>query len=393
MQLSAPVLRMKSSFLREILAAASDPNTISLAGGLPDEKSFPLDLLKPVMAKISEDVSLFQYGPTQGYAPLVRHLTERYEIPSNHKLLVTTGSQQGLDLIARAFFDPGDKIVMEAPSYLGAMQVFDLVQANILEVPQTHEGPDLVALETCFAKQRPKAFYGVPDFHNPTGVCWSLATRQKVAQLCLTYQVTLIEDAPYRELRFSGDALPMVSSLCPDQALVLRSFSKIASPGLRVGIVTGPQAWVDALIKIKQGADLHSSVPVQAMLLGLLEHPEFDAHVAKVSNLYHGRYQVLAKALSALEAYGCRALPADGGMFVWLLLPDCDTMALAYTLLEQGIAAVPSDVFYSGEKAQSALRLNFTNASPERLKQAVTRLESVLKAMNGQAPQRQLVSS
>ncbi|MFD1385090.1 PLP-dependent aminotransferase family protein [Rhodanobacter aciditrophus] len=381
MKLSTPVLRMKSSFIREILAAASDPNVISLAGGLPDEKTFPLDILKPVMTKIPEDVSLFQYGPTQGYGPLVKHLTARYEVPNHHKLLVTTGSQQGLDLIARAFFDPEDKIVMEAPSYLGAMQVFDLVQARILEVPQTDEGPDLEALEVCFATQRPKAFYGVPDFHNPTGVSWSLATRHKVAELCLAYQVTLIEDAPYRDLRFSGDALPMVSSFCPDQSLVLRSFSKIASPGLRMGVVSGPEAWVDALIKVKQGADLHSSVPVQAMLLGLLEHPDFDAHVAKVSDLYQGRYQVLAKALSALEDYGCRTLPTQGGMFVWLTLPDCDTMALAYRLLDQGIAAVPSDVFYSGDKGQSALRLNFTNATPDKLEQAVMRLESVLKSL------------
>ncbi|GAL11558.1 aspartate aminotransferase [Vibrio astriarenae] len=129
--------------------------------------------------------------------------------------MITTGSQQGLDLIARAYVNPGDKVVMEAPSYLGAMQVFGLVQANILTVSQTDFGPNLEELEQCFAEQKPKMFYAVPDFHNPTGVCWALETRQKVAELCIQYDVALIEDAPYRELRFSGEALPMVSDFCP----------------------------------------------------------------------------------------------------------------------------------------------------------------------------------
>ena len=214
--------------------------------------------------------------------------------------------------------------------------------------------------------------------NNPTGVCWSLATRQAVAKLCIEYGVTLLEDAPYRPLRFSGESLPMVSSFCPDQALVLRSFSKIASPGLRIGVVSGPAQWIEPLIKVKQGADLHSNVPAQAMLLGLLEHPEFEQHIAKVCDLYHGRYQVLLKALEQLEPFGCQAQPVAGGMFVWLTLPDCDSFALAKYLIEQGVATVPSDVFYSAEKGVSALRLNFTNATPDMLQEAVSRMAQAL---------------
>lgn len=379
MQLAHSVSRMKSSFIREILAAASDPNMISLAGGLPDEQTFPIELLKPTIEQLPNQISLFQYGPTQGYLPLVRYLTDCYQLPEHHKLLVTTGSQQGLDLIARAFINPGDRVVMEAPSYLGAMQVFDFVQAEILSVTQREDGPDLAELETLFATQTPKLFYAVPDFHNPTGVCWSLATRKAVALLCEQYQVTLLEDAPYRQLRFSGEHLPMVSSFCPDRALVLRSFSKVASPGLRVGVVSGPSQWIDPLIKVKQGADLHSTVPVQAMLLGLLEHPEFDQHIARVCDLYHGRSQVLLQALKSLEVYGCHAQPVAGGMFVWLTLPDCDSFALAKHLIDQGVATVPSDVFYSGKKGVSALRLNFTNATPERLEMAVTRISQTFR--------------
>lgn len=378
MQTAASLDRMKSSFIREILAAASDPDMISLAGGLPDEKTFPIELLKPTIAQLHNDVSLFQYGPTQGYAPLVKHLNQLYQLPEHHKLLVTTGSQQGLDLIARAYINPSDGVVMEAPSYLGAMQVFDFVQASILTVAQLADGPDLEALERCFANDKPKLFYAVPDFHNPTGVCWSLAIRQAVAKLCIEYGVTLLEDAPYRPLRFSGESLPMVSSFCPDQALVLRSFSKIASPGLRIGVVSGPAKWIEPLIKVKQGADLHSNVPAQAMLLGLLEHPEVEQHIAKVCDLYHDRYQALLKALEKLEPFGCQAQPVAGGMFVWLTLPDCDSFALAKYLIEQGVATVPSDVFYSAEKGVSALRLNFTNATPDMLQEAVSRMAQAL---------------
>lgn len=376
-----PLTRMKSSFIREILAVAQDPEIISLAGGLPDVKTFPVGLLKPTIDQLTSDLNLFQYGPTQGYERLIKHLNDRYQLPEHHKLLVTTGSQQGLDLIARAFINPGDKIVLEAPSYLGAMQVLNFVQADIVPISQNAEGPDLNALEQCFARRQPKLFYAVPDFHNPTGVSWPLATRQEVAKLCLRYQVTFVEDAPYRPLRFTGDTLPMVSSFCPDQALVLRSFSKTASPGMRIGAVSGPAHWIDPLIKVKQGADLHSSLPTQAMLLGLLEHPSFEQHVANVRQLYRDRYEVLHTALKSLEMFGCFTQPVEGGMFVWLTLPECDTFTLAKTLLDQGVATVPSDVFYSGQKRSSALRLNFTNSSSECLKEAVARMAGVIKLL------------
>ncbi|MFW1142195.1 aminotransferase class I/II-fold pyridoxal phosphate-dependent enzyme, partial [Vibrio parahaemolyticus] len=171
-----------SSYIREILAAASDKNVISLAGGLPDEKTFPIDLMKPTLENLANMPEVFQYGATAGYAPLLNFLTDYYQLPESHLAMITTGSQQGLDLIARAYVNPGDKVVMEAPSYLGAMQVFGLVQANIVTVSQTECGPNLEELEQCFSTQQPKMFYAVPDFHNPTGVCWALETRQKVAE-------------------------------------------------------------------------------------------------------------------------------------------------------------------------------------------------------------------
>lgn len=383
MEIAKSLQRVRSSYIREILAVASDPNIISLAGGLPAEETFPLSLFKPTLERLSNMPEAFQYGATDGYAPLLNHLTHLYSLPETHKLLVTTGSQQGLDLIARAYINPGDSVVMETPSYLGAMQVFEFSQANIIPVRQTETGPDLCALQEVFEQQLPKLFYAVPDFHNPTGVCWSLETRKKVAELCRQYEVTLIEDIPYRELRFSGNNMSLVSEFCPEHSIVLRSFSKIASPGLRLGVVSGPRQYIDPLVKVKQGADLHTSVPVQALLLGLLQDLRFEEHIDLIRTLYRSRYEALLTALTEQLSDSCTTRPVDGGMFVWVTVPECDTLALAKCLLKQGVAIVPSTVFYpQSVEVPAAMRLNFTNAHPNALIEAVMRIKRVLQNGN-----------
>lgn len=379
MEIARSLQQIQSSYIREILEAASDKSVISLAGGLPDPETFPIELMQPVLAELTSTPEVFQYGNTEGYAPLLDYLTDLYQLPEHHKAVVCTGSQQGLDLIARAYINPGDKIVMEAPSYLGAMQVFGLVEADILTVPQNHHGPDLEALEAQFCQHDIKLFYAVPDFHNPTGVCWSLAVRERVAQLCIQYDVALVEDAPYRELRFTGEALPMVSSFCPDHAIVLRSFSKIASPGLRLGVATGKARFIDPMIKVKQGADLHSSVPMQALLLGLLKNKQFEQHLMSIRELYQSRYEQLVASLHNSLPDGCNLNAVEGGMFVWLTIPDCDTLQLAKRCLDNKVAVVPSRVFYPANvDDQAALRLNFTNSSSEELAKAVESLATVL---------------
>ncbi|MDP5253780.1 MULTISPECIES: PLP-dependent aminotransferase family protein [unclassified Vibrio] len=379
MEIATSLKRIPSSYIREILAAVNNDNVISLAGGLPDEDTFPIELMKGSIEALITSPDVFQYGSTAGYAPLITFLRDYFTLPDDHQVMITTGSQQGLDLIARAYINPGDVVVMEAPSYLGATQVFGLAQANIATVDQTPTGPDLAQLETVFSTQKPKLFYAVPDFHNPTGISWDLNTRQAVAALCQQYNVAFVEDVPYRELRFQGDFLPLVSEFCPQQAIVLRSFSKIASPGLRLGSVTGKSDFLDPMIKVKQGADLHSSVPMQAILLGLLSNPGFPEHLEKIRHLYQARYETLFAALRQDLPAQCQLDAIEGGMFVWLTLPPCDTFALAKTLLAEGVAVVPSPVFYSDPENQpSALRLNFTNGTPEELIEAAGRLNRVL---------------
>ena len=379
MEIAKSLQQIQSSYIREILSAASDERVISLAGGLPDKNTFPIDLMRPTLESLADMTDVFQYGYTAGYQPLIDHLTIRYQLPCTHKAMICTGSQQGLDLVARAYINPGDGVVMEAPSYLGAMQVFGLVQANIITVAQTDFGPDLAKLESCFATQSPKLFYAVPDFHNPTGICWTLATRKKVAELCIKYNVVFVEDAPYRELRFSNEPIALVSEFCPQHSIVLRSFSKIASPGLRLGVVTGKTEYIEPMIKVKQGADLHSSIPMQALLLGLLQHKEFPQHMNNICSLYNSRYQKLFTELQNKLPKNCAVKPVDGGMFVWVSLPECDTFALAKLLLTRYVAVVPSLVFYpDAEQAKSALRLNFTNSTPEEIEKAVSCLTQTL---------------
>ena len=380
MQPAKHLANLPSSYIREILAAATSENCISLAGGLPCANHFPLTHLASTIQTLDQDTALFQYGTTKGYEPLRQHLLERYNVSAEHDLIVTNGSQQGIDLIARVFLDQGDEIVMEAPSYLGAIQAFALSQATIKTVPQTPVGPDLDILESLFSSGNIKFFYAVPDFHNPTGVCWSLETRQRVGELCHKYHVALIEDAPYRDIRFHGEALPLASSFCPDNALTLTSFSKTAMPGLRLGCVRGPSQWISLLERVKQATDLHTNLPLQHLLLQLLTHPAYPAHLTTLIDVYGSRYRALTDELSSQLGEWGRFNAVDGGMFVWFELNQFNADQLAKSALENGVAVVPASVFYSGEaNAPAALRLNYSHSTLERLKEAVSRLANVFK--------------
>jgi len=379
MQIANNLKQMKPSYIREILSAASANGVISLAGGLPASSHLPIELIQHNLSSTLLKPELYQYGETTGYAPLLEHLKYQYAFSDTHKSFITTGSQQALDLIARAFLNTGDGVVVEAPSYLGALQVFELVQANIISIAQTKNGPDLNNLETVFASGKVKLFYAVPDFHNPTGVVWTLETRQRVAELCETYNIAFIEDAPYRELRFCGEVLPLVSSLCPQQSWVLRSFSKIAFPGIRLGFATGPKDLIEPLIKVKQAADLHSSIPMQAVLLNLLQHPDFEAHLKGLCDLYHERYQTLSMELIHSLSSEFSFEPIEGGMFLWLKTPGHNPIELAQAALNNGVAIVPGNAFYQHlSNASPAIRLNFSNSNPEQLHKAVQRLAQVL---------------
>lgn len=382
MEIAKHLQSIQPSYIREILSEATAPGVISLAGGLPAPEFFPINLMQDSLATLHQKKALFQYGETAGYPPFLTWIRENYQLNSSQKALITTGSQQALDLIARTYMNAGDGVAMEEPAYLGALQVFGMTQSKIYTVAQDKFGPNVDELERLFAKKHIKFFYAVPDFHNPSGVCWDIETRQKVGELCQKYHVTLIEDAPYREIRFAGEALPLASSFCPDNAFVLRSFSKIATPGMRIGFVSAPSVWIDELIKVKQASDLHSSLPMQEVLLALLQHPEYPSHLKKLCEVYGERYKVLSTELRD-KLPNCHFDDVDGGMFIWLTLPKetGKPMDIAKRCIQNKVAIVPGCVFYpqeNGEPDTLTIRLNFSHASTTDLKEAVRRLAEVI---------------
>ncbi|EPJ51631.1 MAG: transcriptional regulatory protein [Osedax symbiont Rs2] len=380
---ASAVQKLRPSYIREILSASQSDGVISFAGGLPATESFPLDLMQQAFSDLTQHSGLFQYAQAQGYPPLLQHLKQSYGVIESHDLLMTSGSQQGLDLIARGFLNPGDKVVVEYPSYLGALQVFQLAQAELLTVPQLSQGPDLVKLQQLFATGNVKFFYLIADFHNPTGISYSLEIRQGIAKLCRQYQVTIIEDAPYRELRFRGETLPMVSSFYPQGSIVLRSFSKIACPGMRLGLIEAPKEWIQQLIKVKQISDIHLNSVLQYVLLQLLTHPEFSEHLLKLRQLYRGRHDLMLGQIQATMGDQVTVKPVSGGMFLWLTLNAAgpvDMLNLAEKALEAGVAFVPGTVFTPQQDGLNAnCRLNFSHCGEEDICIGIGRLAKLIK--------------
>lgn len=374
MNIAQHTKKIKQSYIREILEHARQDGCISLAGGLPSPESFPMAIFDDAFKSLDMDHSVFQYATTSGEQALLEAIAQRYPGDQDRSIMITTGSQQGIDLCARAFINAGDKVVLEQPSYLGALQCFALAQASMCFVHQECDGPDIEQLEHLFQADNIAFFYAVPDFHNPTGVSWSVEKRQAVAQLCRQYHVLLIEDAPYRELRFSGEELPSMASYLPEQTIELRSLSKILAPGLRVSALMSPSQWRVDLLKVKQATDLHSNVFAQRMAALVLNDVRFSAHLEAVRALYRQRYQSMAADLKALQEYHCHHAMVEGGMFIWLNLPPCDVTSLAAQALESGVAVVPGDEFYVQPPAQASLRLNFSYNFPAINTEGLTRL-------------------
>ncbi|WP_261843608.1 aminotransferase-like domain-containing protein [Aliamphritea ceti] len=382
---------LQASYLREILAVAGRRNMISFAGGLPAEACFPVSLIRQLSTDQTAS-ELLQYGGSQGLDELLTVLRQRSPMPDNHDVLVTNGAQQGLDLILRAFVNPGDRIAIEAPCYLGALQAFQLAEAEVISVPalggvsEEYEADRLAVLESLFAQQDIKFFYAIADFHNPTGASYSLKMRHEIVRLCEKYGVFLIEDAPYRELRFVGKSLPMLADLSPARTLLLRSFSKIACPGLRLGCVQADKKFIGQLLKVKQVTDLHTQLPGQALLAGLLSHREFADHLQQLRQEYLQRYMAMSESVQLHLPEWVTLRPVEGGMFIWLELDlsgsrlsgQIDELRVAEQAIEQGVTVVPGSVFYPQKQVSAAFRLNFSHESVANIDLGIRRFSRVL---------------
>ncbi len=381
--------QFKSSFIRDILAVTQQPEVISFAGGLPDPALFPLQQLKHSTDTIQQQLGgvIYQYSATQGVPGLRDYITESLcdaEIDAS-QVLITTGSQQGLDLISRilldgVLLDNNRCAVLEAPAYLGALQVFQANRAHILTIASGSQGPDLDALER-YAKTSPVSFfYTVPDFHNPTGVCYSLAQRQRLIELAQQYGFWILEDAPYRGLRYSGETLPSLQSLAPEQVIQLGSFSKIVAPGLRVGWVSAPQEIIQTAINLKQATDLHTSNFDQHLILNFLQQGYLPKHLDRLKTSYAAKMNLMADTLETRLGKKIRFKRPEGGMFIWATL-GCrvDTRQLFDRAIKQGVSFVPGSAFYENSLIDYSMRLNFTNSSEDDIVQGIDRLSRLIE--------------
>ena len=380
--------RAASSPVREILALTERPGVVSFAGGLPAPELFDVAGLRDAFATVLSDESagrVLQYSTTEGDPALrsviAERLTTRGLETEARYLLITSGSQQALTLVAAVLLEPGDRVLVEEPSYLAALQCFALAGAVAVPVPCDGEGLDPDALDELVAEHRPKLLYTVPTFHNPTGRTLPLARRRSLAAAVKRTGLWMIEDDPYGELRYDGDALPPVAALpeAPARTVALSTLSKIAAPGLRLGWARGPRMLLRSLTIAKQAADLHSSTVDQAAAARWLAASDVDAHIGRLRAAYRARRDTLLEGLAAALPPGSTHNRPEGGMFVWARLPyGWDAGALLPRALERDVAYVPGAPFFSGCPDRATLRLSFTTHPPEEIRRGLERLSSAL---------------
>ncbi|MGA2111965.1 MAG: PLP-dependent aminotransferase family protein [Anaerolineales bacterium] len=387
--------RMESSAIRELLKLTEQPDLISFAGGLPGPDVFPVAEIGEAAQRVLRDSGpqSLQYGPTEGHLPLremiVRH-SARYGLDSTaENVLITSGSQQALDLLGRIFINRGDRILVESPTYLGALQAWSAYGAEYVPVPMDEDGMVTDALEEAL-RAGPKFIYVLPNFQNPTGVTLSLERRNALIRLADQYGVPIIEDDPYGQLRFEGDHLPPLVTLDGEfrtngdhcyrgNVIYLSTFSKVLAPGLRLAWVVAPAEVVRKLVQAKQGADLHSSTFGQYLAYEVARGGFLDRHVRLIRQVYRRRRDVMLQAMESNFPKGVRWTKPKGGLFLWGVLPEGLSSAdILRSALEQKVAFVPGGPFFPKGGGENTMRLNFSYASEDRILEGIRRLGSVL---------------
>ncbi|WP_328688286.1 PLP-dependent aminotransferase family protein [Streptomyces caniferus] len=386
--LAARVARTGSSPVRDILALTARPEVISFAGGLPAPELFDAAGIAAAFQHVlaEEPMRALQYSTSEGDPALraaVAARTTARGLPTDaDDLLVTTGSQQGLTLLATALLEPGDVVLVEDPCYLAALQTFSFTGARVVPVPTDDEGLDPAALDEITARERPKLLYLVPTFQNPTGRTLSAERRAAVAEVAARRGLWIAEDDPYGELRFEGEPVPWVASFpgAEDRTVLLGSFSKVMAPGLRLGWLRAPAALRRACVIAKQAADLHTSTIDQAAAARYLAVADLDAHLRRVRDAYRARRDALVDGLPTALPEGSRWNRPAGGMFVWATLPEgYDATALLPEVVRQDVAYVPGAPFFAGPPDATAVRLSFVTHAPEEIREGLGRLRKALE--------------
>jgi 2-aminoadipate transaminase len=389
-------LRMTSSAIRELLKVTEQPDVISFAGGLPAPEAFPVEEIAEAAQRILRDDGprALQYSATEGYRPLREWVAAEMRaanVPASiEQVLITTGSQQALDLVGKVFVDPGDELVVETPTYLAALQAFTPYGAQYLSAPSDAHGIRTDAVEPLFAR-RPKLLYTVPTFQNPSGATLSAARRARLVEMAAAHGIPIVEDEPYRELRFQGRHLSRLISLEARRrgdssdyrggVLYASTFSKVLSPGMRVGYVVAPAEVIVKLVQAKQSADLNTATFNQMLVYELAVSGAIERNTKKVARLYAERRDAMLAALREHFPDGASWTQPDGGMFLWVTLPeDIDASELLEEAIAQHVAFVPGAPFHPNGGGANTLRLNFSNAAPERIHEGIARLGRALHA-------------
>ncbi len=385
--------RMKASEIRELLKLTQRAEVISFAGGLPNPDAFPIEGLKPVIQHVMEvhPRDALQYGPTEGHNKLrdaiARGMGTVYNTPQTvHNILITHGSQQSLSLLSHVMVDPGDVVLVGAPSYLGALQAFIAFRAQIESVPLDEHGIRVDLLEEKLeglaqAKRLPKFVYLVPTFQNPTGSTIPLERRRRIYELACEHDLLLVEDDPYGLLRYEGESVPLIKSLDTEGRVVyLSSFSKILAPGFRIAWMAAPEVIVNKCVLAKQAQDLCSNTFAQYCIFEAMYHNILFPHIDEIIRIYKGKRDTMLDAMKQQFPDRARWTQPEGGLFVWVALPPfIDTRDMFTKAIANDVAYVVGQAFYADDGGRNTMRLNFSHASDEMIREGVARLGRVIR--------------
>ena len=374
--------RMKSSVIRELLKLTMQPDMISFAGGLPAPELFPVREFKEACNYILEHhgPQALQYGPTEGYPPLKEFLAEsmqKYSVPAvPGNILMTNGSQQALDLVGRLFINNGDKILTDAPTYLGAIQAWRAYKPQFITIPLDDDGMDPERVEKTLQQHRIKFMYVLPNFHNPAGTTISYERRRRLVELAARYGAFIVEDDPYGELRFEGEDIAPLMSMHKENVIYLSTFSKTLSPGIRLGWIVAPERVIAPLVQAKQGADLQTGTFIQYVAHDIVGRGIIKRHVKRIRNVYKERRDVMLAAMEEYFPPGVTWTRPQGGLFLWVRMPEhVDSEELLKVAVEEKVAFVPGVAFYpDGKEGHNCMRLNFSYAKPEMSREGIRRL-------------------
>ncbi|MFZ3147729.1 MAG: PLP-dependent aminotransferase family protein [Methanothrix sp.] len=373
------------SFVREILKVTEDPEIISFAGGLPNPRYFPVQEVAQAAQKVLSECgeAALQYSTTEGYLPLREMIVERYARKgvkvSASEILITNGSQQGLDLLSKIFLNKGDGVILERPTYLAAIQSFGFFEPKFHSIPLQEDGVDPQALEKVLLQDDARLFYSVPNFQNPTGITYSQDKLKAVAEKMSGGSTVFIEDNPYGDLRFMGEDRPSMRNFMGENAVLLGSFSKIVAPGMRLGWICACEEIMEKLIVAKQALDLHSNYLCQRIVHQYLKDNDIERHIAKIRKAYREQRDFMVATMDETFPESVSFTRPEGGMFLWVTLPEgMSSLDLFNRAIKEKVAFVPGQAFFADGGGSNTMRLNFSNSDNDRILEGITRLAKVI---------------